>query len=133
MASGDGGPVRIEGELTPIRPPASAKAPKLGEGATPGPWRCFVAKNGGLLGIGDKDGNGILDGRGGVWLWDDPEGKANAALLAKAWLIPELRDALDHCRNVIHEHLARPGIELEGFFRGAEEVAIAVLAKVGEE
>lgn len=49
------------------------------------PWRVFKSKDGTkLVGIGGKDGMGILDAGFGVWAWDDPEGIANAELVVRA-------------------------------------------------
>ena len=43
--------------------------------------------------------------------------------------VEDMRKALDHCRNVIAEHLRKPGNDLNGFMHGALEVADAALAK----
>lgn len=52
---------------------------------TPTPWRVFKSRDGTkLVGIGGKDGVGILDAGFGVWAWDDPEGIANAEMVVRA-------------------------------------------------
>ena len=45
---------------------------KLHAEATAGPWRVFTSADGlRLVGVGDKDGNGVLDSGFGVWAWTD--------------------------------------------------------------
>ena len=52
---------------------------------TPTPWRVFTNPDGTkLVGIGDQEGQGILDCGFGVWSWNDAEGVANANLVVKA-------------------------------------------------
>jgi hypothetical protein len=52
---------------------------------SPLPWRVFTHPSGTkLVGVGGKDGQGILDAGFGVWAWDDPQGMANAALIVRA-------------------------------------------------
>lgn len=49
------------------------------------PWRVVVNKDGTrLVGVGDKDGMGVLDCGFGVWSWDHPEGIANAELVVRS-------------------------------------------------
>jgi hypothetical protein len=59
---------------------------------TPGPWKVFTSTDGQkLIGVGATNGQGITDSDFGIWSWDDPEGKANALLIAAA---PDLLAAL---------------------------------------
>jgi hypothetical protein len=52
---------------------------------SPLPWRVFTHPSGTkLVGVGGKDGQGILDAGFGVWAWEDPQGMANAALIVRA-------------------------------------------------
>lgn len=52
---------------------------------TPTPWRVFTTKDGlKLIGVGDADGQGILDSGFGVWSWMHADGIANAELAVRA-------------------------------------------------
>lgn len=52
---------------------------------TPTPWRVFTTTDGRkIVGIGDQEGQGILDRGFGVWSWNDAEGIANADLVVEA-------------------------------------------------
>lgn len=78
---------------------------------TPTPWRLFTNKDGTkLVGIGDKDGQGILDAGFGVWSWNDPEGIANAKLVVEAVNSHEALKA-DIARLSGEVELARRAIE----------------------
>lgn len=73
--------------LTDVSPPPTfAESQRAGVPAhTPTPWRVFTTPDGRkLVGIGDQDGQGILDCGFGVWSWQDPEGVANAGLVVRA-------------------------------------------------
>lgn len=59
-------------------------------GHTPGPWKVYRATNGLVIGVGDAEGGGVMDPRGGLWL-DGPEREANARLIAAA---PAMYEAL---------------------------------------
>jgi hypothetical protein len=49
------------------------------------PWRVFTTPDGlKLVGIGNQEGEGILDCGFGVFSWNDPEGIANANMVVKA-------------------------------------------------
>ncbi|TXN40512.1 hypothetical protein [Methylobacterium sp. WL7] len=59
---------------------------------TPGPWRVFTTPdNTKIIGIGDRDGEGIADCGFGVWRGGSEEARANALLMAAA---PDLLVAL---------------------------------------
>ena len=71
-------------------------------GHTETPWRVFTTPDGRkIVGVGDKDGQGILDRGFGVWAWNDAEGIANAELVVRAvnshddlvTALKEMRDA----------------------------------------
>ena len=47
--------------------------------------------------------------------------------------VGDMRKALDHCRNVIAEHLRKPGNDLNGFMRGALGAAKSALAKASQD
>ena len=70
---------------------------------TPTPWRVFTNDDGTkLVGIGSREGQGILDCGFGVWAWNDAEGIANAELVVKAVnnhdaLVAHLRRLAVHC------------------------------------
>jgi hypothetical protein len=65
------------------------------------PWRVFTNPDGTkLVGIGEQDGEGILDCGFGVWSWNDPEGIANANLVVKA---VNCHDALVKKLEEIHD------------------------------
>jgi hypothetical protein len=68
---------------------------------TPGPWRIFTTMDGTkLIGIGDSNGEGIIDAGFGVWREGDPEAIANARLIAAA---PDLVDALEELLDACNE------------------------------
>jgi hypothetical protein len=51
---------------------------------TPTPWRVFVNTDGTrLVGIGGKNGIGILDAGYGVWVWNQP-----VLPMLKRWFVP---------------------------------------------
>ncbi len=86
---------------------------------TPGPWK---SKN---TVVFDPQGD-TPEGHWQLAACQGPNGTANARLIAAA---PELLGAQEHCHNVIHEHLHKPGTDLDGFMRGAEDTARAAIAK----
>lgn len=103
------------------------------------PWKVFKASNGYIVGIGDKDGGGIVDAGFGLWR-DGPEREANAAFIVKAVNAhDELVDALQEAREYFDgraditdrtDDLGRP-------FPNEEMVMLALideaLAKAGTE
>ena len=74
-------------------------------GHTETPWRVFTTPDGRkIVGVGDKDGQGILDRGFGVWAWNDAEGIANAELVVRAVnshddLVAALKDAITEHNN----------------------------------
>jgi hypothetical protein len=75
------------------------------------PWRVFLNKDGTrLVGVGDKDGQGILDAGFGVWAWDDPEGIANAELVVKCVnAYPDLVRMLAKLRSIVEDEIHEYG------------------------
>jgi hypothetical protein len=73
---------------------------------TPTPWRVYKNPDGTkLVGIGGKDGQGILDSGFGVWAWDDPEGIANAEMVVRAVnahdaLVNAMKEAADEIEQL---------------------------------
>ncbi len=74
-------------------------------GYTPTPWRVFTNPDGTkLVGIGARDGQGILDCGFGVWAWNYPEGIANANLVVEAVNNhADLLNKLEHATRLIND------------------------------
>lgn len=81
---------------------------------TPTPWRVFTTKDGRkLVGVGDKDGQGILDCGFGVWSWMHADGIANAELIVRAVnshdaLVKALRGLLRFCDQATSYEATHP-------------------------
>lgn len=59
---------------------------------TPGPWKVFTTSDGSkVIGIGDRNGEGVADCGFGIWRGGSEEALANARLIAAA---PDLLSAL---------------------------------------
>lgn len=85
---------------------------------TPTPWRVFTATNGLYIGVGEPNGEGILDAGFGVWR-EGPEAIANAAFIVKA---VNAHDELVAALQALISNLP---------YQKHRDIALAALAKAG--
>lgn len=86
----------------------SSQALRAEKAHTATPWKIFRTKTGVYIGVGDKDGQGILDAGFGVWS-DGAEREANASFAVLAVNChDELVAALEDCAEILF-HLGTAG------------------------
>ncbi len=84
---------------------------------TPEPWAVFMSNDDEkLLGVGSAEtGEGITDHRGGIWNWDDTQGRANARRIVAC---------VNACKGIPTEELekgTRLFLDAKSWLEAAEE------------